>query len=145
MAIFFVINILFPYFSNAQVNDYYVLRNNPHDVDEAIAYLKATMADSTKEKIGKMTEKEFIESKYLGLSVELEKRWKLNKKPKYILWFTSREPPMVKYFRFLKIYYPDHMSAIILIAYYRKITGKNINLCELIDYFKQYEHVIIFS
>ncbi len=57
--------------------------------------------------------------------------WSVNKTP---FW----EDTLVGFFNKMEIHHPDDMSSIILLSYHRKKNGKDINLEEQIEKYKEF-------
>lgn len=99
----------------------------PKNLTEAIEELNKKLSDSVKLEISSLTENEFQANAHFGIGLWIRNSWNL--------WASSR---LYRYFRRKGIKHPDDMSGIILTSYYRKLTGKDVELDEQIRKYKAY-------
>jgi hypothetical protein len=87
----------------------------PKNLDECIEWLDKFVAD--KADMVKETEDHVVGMSHHGLGMALRNNWKL--------WEKS---PLTEFFYKRKIYHADDMSGIIIRSFYRKNTGRTIDL-----------------
>jgi hypothetical protein len=89
----------------------------PKNLEDALVTIDTQLNDSTKVKIKKMSEDDFIAEVHFGKGLQIRNNWNL--------WKGSR---LSRYFNRKGIRHPDDMSGIILRSYYRRLQGKDIQL-----------------
>ncbi len=99
----------------------------PKNLNEAIIQLDKLFPDSTKQKIAKMEENEFLGTSHLSTGMWIRNNWDL--------W---KSGDLSKYFNELGIYHPDDMSGIILRSFYRHIKSQDFELDNQIKFYKEY-------
>lgn len=99
----------------------------PNNLDEAIHQLDILFPDSTKQKISKMEEREFIGNSHLSTGMWIRNNWGL--------W---KGGELSNFFNGLGIYHPDDMSGIILTSFYRHIRNLDYDLDNQIKYYQDY-------
>lgn len=98
----------------------------PKDIKDCFLSLDKIYIDSVKEKILKLTEKEYASGNHLnGIGKWMRTNWQLQE--------GSR---LSKYFNELGIYHPEAMSGIIMSTYHRYLREENIVLEEKIEHYK---------
>jgi hypothetical protein len=103
----------------------------PKDLEECFIQIDKLLPDSIRQSILTMTEDQFSAKMHMSLGMWMRNNWGL--------WKGSR---LSKYFHEKGIYHPDDMSGIILDSYYRKLTGKEIELNEQIKHYQNYWKVV---
>lgn len=99
----------------------------PKNLEDCFVQIDKMLNDSIKIEIKKKTEDDFSADSHFGLGKWVRNNWGL--------WAGSR---LSKYFNKMDIYHPDDMSGIIVTSYYRKLTGKEIDLEKQIKFYKSY-------
>jgi len=99
----------------------------PKNLDEAITQLDILFPDSTKQKISRMEEREFLGSAHMSTGMWIRNNWHL--------W---KGGELSKYFNGLGIFHPDDMSGIILCSYYRHIKNQDYDLDNQIKFYQDY-------
>jgi Domain of unknown function (DUF6794) len=100
----------------------------PLDLNDALIHLDLKLTENLKAQIKTMTEESFIAESHFGIGLTIIRNgWEL--------WAESR---LSHYFNGLGINHPDTMSGIILTSYYRKLTGKPIDLSGQLKEHKNY-------
>lgn len=99
----------------------------PKDLEDCFVQIDKMLNDSLKTEFKKISEDDFTEKTHFGLGIWMRNNWSL--------WEGYR---LSKYFNDREIYHPDDMSGIILTSYHRKLTNKNIDLENQINYHKTY-------
>lgn len=97
----------------------------PKDLEDCFKQIDSFWNDSTKTQVKQHTEKEFCAEAHHGFGAWMRGNWCLET--------GSR---LSKYFNEMGIYHPDDMSGIILHCYYRRLTGKDIDLKERIKHYQ---------
>ncbi|MFC5272314.1 DUF6794 domain-containing protein [Adhaeribacter terreus] len=108
----------------------------PINLEEAVNQLKNIHHDTTKQKIFKMTESEFLAGSHMGLGMWMRNNWGL--------W---KGKELAKYFNSIGIFHPDDMSGIILTSYYRELHEQNWKVEEQVQHYQDFwkksnEHLI---
>jgi hypothetical protein len=131
MAIKFLLIVLFISTGISAVNaqDYSKkeLNYKPRDLKESVAQLHKIHHDSTKQKIRGMSESEFLSGAHFGLGMWMRNQWGL--------W---GHKSLADYFNSIGIFHPDDMSSIILISYYRDLTGQPWDVNNQVKYYQDY-------
>jgi len=100
----------------------------PSNLQDCFKSLDKIYADSTKNKIAKLTEDEYLSRNHLfGIGVWMRNNWHL--------WGGSR---LSKYFNQIGIYHPDDMSGIIMDSYHRYLRNEEIQLDKQVKYYQEY-------
>ncbi|MBC8754819.1 hypothetical protein H2O64_09065 [Kordia sp. YSTF-M3] len=99
----------------------------PKNLNEALTQIDFQLSDSLKIEIKKKSESDFIGEVHFGLGLGIRNNWRL--------WKGS---DLSKYFNDIGIYHPDDMSSIILVSYYRKLIGIEIELEAQVAYYQEY-------
>ncbi len=108
-------------YTTDSLRGYYI----PKDIKDCFLSLDKIYIDSVKEKILKLTEKEYASANHLsGIGRWMRTNWQLKE--------GSR---LSKYFNELGIYHPEAMSGIIMSTYHRYLRKENINLDEKIRHY----------
>jgi hypothetical protein len=97
----------------------------PKNLEECFQWLDEFLND--KEYMFELTENSMVVESHHGLGQSLRNNWKL--------WEKS---PLTEFFGKLGIFHADDMSGIIIRSYYRKSTGKPIDLEEQIKEYQDY-------
>lgn len=100
----------------------------PKDLADAIAYLGCVLDEETKKSLITSDEERTVAMLHFDLGLQLRNMWGL--------WKANNR--LVEYFNSLGITHPDDMSGIILMSYYRQLNGKEIDLEQQIEYYKDY-------
>ena len=99
----------------------------PKNLEDCFLEIDKMLNDSLKTEFKKISEDDFTGKTHFGLGIWMRNNWSL--------WGSSR---LSRYFNEKEIYHPDDMSGIILTSYHRKLTNKNIDLENQINYYKTY-------
>lgn len=99
----------------------------PNNLDSAINILKKINFED-KVRWLKYDENEAVAIAHLNFGAKIRNEWGL--------WDNDSE--LNKYFKGLGITHPDDMSSIILRSFHRTMNNRDINLEELIDFYKKY-------
>lgn len=100
----------------------------PKDLTDATAYLECVLDEKTKSSLINPDEQQTVAMLHFGLGLQLRNKWGL--------WKANSR--LVEYFDSLGIAHPDDMSGTILTSYYRQLNGKQINLEQQIEFYKDY-------
>lgn len=112
-------------YTTDSLRGYYI----PKNLDDAINSLNKTYSDSTKLKITKLAEKEYVSGNYrFGMGLWMRNNWQL--------WGGSR---LSTFFRDNKINHPESMSVVILESYYRHLKNEDIRFEEQIEEYVKWE------
>jgi len=103
------------------------LNYKPVNLEEAVNQMKIIHHDTTKQKILKMSEDEFLAGAHFGLGMWIRNNWGF--------W---KGEELSKYFNSIGIYHPDDMSGIILTSYYRELHGQEWKVDEQVKYYQDY-------
>ena len=99
----------------------------PKNLEDCFKQIDSFWSDSLKTEVKNMTEDNFSVKAHFGFGRWMRNHWGL--------WGGSR---LGTYFQEMGIFHPDDMSGIILDSYHRQLNGKEINLEQQIQYYKDY-------
>ena len=112
-------------YSTDSLRGYYI----PKNLDDAINSINKIYSDSTKLKITKLLEKDYVYGNYRsGMGLWMRNNWQL--------WGGSR---LSAFFRNNKINHPESMSVVILESYYRYLKNEDIRFEEQIKEYVEWE------
>lgn len=122
--------LLFSFVSvNAQVKcDKYSKDYIPKNLNDAIDYLSCRWSEKDKVSFKSQPEKEAVTSLHFGTGMSIRNSWNL--------W--KGKNALLRYFKSLDISHPDDISSIILTSFHRHLNGKDIDLSNQIQYYKDY-------
>ena len=98
----------------------------PEDIADCIAQLNIILPDTTKSKIKKLTEMDFLAYSHFGLG-----RWIVN------AWGLHNSSRLSAYFNSKGVVLPNDMATIVQVSYYRSLKGKDIGFAKQADDFSR--------
>lgn len=99
----------------------------PNTLEECLLLLDKILSNKDKLHLKTLTEDEFLIETHFGLGSDIRNQW-----------LRQENSPLLVYFYEMGISHLDDISSIILISYYRNITGKPIDLQGQLEYYKAY-------
>lgn len=101
----------------------------PRDLNDALNMLEASFGPEGLAQMRNMSSEEFSTAIHMGTGMSVRNNWHLwwYEDHGYEAW-PKKKPGLVAYFNSLGIYHADDISGILMKSFYRRVTGKPIDV-----------------